>query len=1570
MEVPNQVKKFEWQKTFYEYTPQERSEIIKQYAMRLGRELNDGNPVDVIKIDADGHGHGLDIAYEVKDKQGRTWRAEWDGIGRNYDVNSNMIPESVRGGHIEIVTPKFSPTSDDIKHVFKAMEKENLIPMSRFGGGHINIDLAPFEGKPKKMARFLGAYLDNRNVMSMMFQHPGRQIGAEPFKVSQETIQRLKNFNGSEEDLKKLLYNEKLFNTRVGRKTKNSQLNLTAYFQDVIPEKYLHEDFDMKNDMWRRTFDVEPKIRKMEFRMFNAPRNQAESALQIKFTRALLNKALNESDEVFTTNGMVDYEKLLNNPDYAFQEFEKTMTKLGLDKNEYRGLFMEGMLNTKDMLDSKLYVPLEHRLSMHPEIRDWDPAVGAREIPISSEGRKWAGNNPLPEAIVYKQQQMLARQAAENTRSFVSVNDRIVRSYDSKLPYELTLKIDQIKKLESPGQRLSALYFNKNKLSDDYEFDELLKKSIKQAKKDGYLMEVARNHATGDGNKSKGYIKFLAEQVNPKKVKESHTYFYRSLIFDEDPELRLKARNYMMSFPDGQQNIFNTAISNLESSYGNRDNGTSLLKLFDKIDKADIGIQDFSSADNFNFGDLKNRKNKQVALRVLRLMVDKDPDAYNKALIRLAQTDSPTNIEFSLKRMEKTDPFRFELLRNDYIKKADADPALKKKLLKMGDPDFFKKVKMNQIDTVEGRDKLRLMHETYLAGSDLKKQQVLNNFRKIDNLETLKSGLGIADGTKADSDLGKWVMKHLPENEAFSKLIVPEKPKEISGFRMVAAKQINQIKRFLGSDIDPDLDPDALEKLRVEKVNLAKEKELDEFISTIVKAKDKNNQSQLVQFFDSLPEGDYKNNKAMWTILGTKDVNSQVKKELLARIRQNPKLMPRIKNSNSTPFVEDVLKPLRNQMVNDKSLTKDIAYFLAKHPDIEFNYESPLYDLLDTPGKNPSTSEKRLGYYLLGVKHSNYTHDNLPDFIAKNTGAENALERRILERGKVKHFEFIKNFKGADLKEMSAANQLRFLQERFELTGDVELTSALSGNKKELSSNLRYYAGMNLPEEKMKVRDEFILKLLEENKFQRLLDPNNDDLMALVGDFLLSDSEDIRNKARNLMQKSGVSLADLTRSNDFVDNFFNNSKNVMRVLQENPISEADFVKLSKQAPFSDKLVQALASMGDYENRTLSIRVKNKLTQLAKKIPGDQVSKSILAKSTEIKNSSYVLNVLKKKKSRYAIDAIESIASTKNGNSNQKEAKELLSNFYKNVKKDLNRFDELTLSEQINVLYRNQRKDPTFNPQSYLSRLKGTPKDIVKELTTRTKPIEYDFSLFMGNSLSEKADTPLTRGSKEEMSRRFMQWYADLLVDPKNVEELGLNDKHIKELISKIKNHNVKSKVANKKLALKVLEENKVLSRTQKLNYIQKRFNPDARTLDALKVYAQNGSGHPVFSHFVTKTLVHDSVKLGPVRGRSASELMLMMPKSDVEKVISSTKNVELSDKSKELLLLGAAKHNDSPLVSSYVQELVDSGHPRLKELSEKITTNLSVQSATTSGNTQLRCSGRTVRQLLNRLTFR
>jgi hypothetical protein len=409
-----------WMQTYYDLSPDERRDVLKKLANEVGKRASGGSTAyEVEPLDEGDHGHDLVMGYEVKDTQNRSWRIEWDGVGREYEASGTLIPGSGRGGHIEIVTPKHTPTQAELHAVFGSFEKVGLVPSLKAGGGHINVDLAPFEGKPHEMARFLTEFHENRGILSLMFQSPGRLRSGEPLEISRNLADRLRDFHGTEEELKQLLYNERYFNTRLGRKTQYNQLNMNAYFQDVIPPEFLHSDFDIKNDPWRRNFLVDPGTRKAEFRLFNAARDEREAALQIKLVRAMLDKALNDHAPLSGLAQAVDHEAYLRNPEKAERDFQKLMTKLHLDPEEYRPFLLQGLNDTRLAVESQYYVPLTEALKPYPKQAGWGRAVASRSPmqALNSEERPWSGTEDDPAALKRKSAMTELRRRADTERA-------------------------------------------------------------------------------------------------------------------------------------------------------------------------------------------------------------------------------------------------------------------------------------------------------------------------------------------------------------------------------------------------------------------------------------------------------------------------------------------------------------------------------------------------------------------------------------------------------------------------------------------------------------------------------------------------------------------------------------------------------------------------------------------------------------------------------------------------------------------------------------------------------------------------------------------------------------------------------------------------------------------------------------------------------------------------------------------------------------------------------------------------------------------------------------------------
>ncbi len=420
--------KYHWLATAYDLTPEEREESIEKLAKNISKELG-GDDSNVTKLVNEGsHGHALGIAFEIRDPQNKKWRIEWDGIGRSYDASGNVIENSGRGGHIEIVSPKDNIDYKAIDKVYTALRETGTLPRYSMGGSHINIDLAAFENNPKALARFMSIFHEHRGIMALMYQHPGRIPGSEPAAVSSSLAQALSNFEGSEEDLKKLLYNEQYFNTRVGRKTRYLQLDVGSFFQDVIPEKYITDDFDINNPQvpWRRQFRVEPNIRKMEFRMFGAPESALDGALQVKLVRAMMNKALNSDKPLSATVQKVDYRKYLENPAAAWQDVRKMAQDLGLDPEDYKQALGRGLQESEQYFSTS-FPKYDEKLLAYPKFSQWDGAIANQRTGanvIGSSGREWSGS-PVPQAVELQEKKMRIVDELANIRSAPVLNRRV-----------------------------------------------------------------------------------------------------------------------------------------------------------------------------------------------------------------------------------------------------------------------------------------------------------------------------------------------------------------------------------------------------------------------------------------------------------------------------------------------------------------------------------------------------------------------------------------------------------------------------------------------------------------------------------------------------------------------------------------------------------------------------------------------------------------------------------------------------------------------------------------------------------------------------------------------------------------------------------------------------------------------------------------------------------------------------------------------------------------------------------------------------------------------------------------
>ena len=319
-------------------------EILKS-AQALNTALGGGK---LEKIDGNGHGHNLSIRYHVTGQNGEMWRVEWDGVDRSYE---NGVPVRPRGGHIETPSPKKRiADTKDIETLYAAMRAIGRDAKRTAGGAHLNMDLGPLMALPpregaRRLANLVAYFESRREMVSFLWQHPFRVRSAMPVPRSRNFAPRLNAFDGEWKDLARLLYEEQYFNPYVGRKPAYTQLNLLGVMAPVIPDAYTKPiDIRDPNRVWFPSFGGKGKDR-MEFRLFDAPPDEYIAALQIKYARALCEKALN-ADGVVPLRRKYDKTAPImwrEEPGLFIDDAEAHIVELGLSPKEFAPLIADAL---------------------------------------------------------------------------------------------------------------------------------------------------------------------------------------------------------------------------------------------------------------------------------------------------------------------------------------------------------------------------------------------------------------------------------------------------------------------------------------------------------------------------------------------------------------------------------------------------------------------------------------------------------------------------------------------------------------------------------------------------------------------------------------------------------------------------------------------------------------------------------------------------------------------------------------------------------------------------------------------------------------------------------------------------------------------------------------------------------------------------------------------------------------------------------------------------------------------------------------------------------------------------
>ena len=367
-----------WVSTRTDMDPLERGELVERMGSYLfgllGGPERGGRAQGVVEGRVGREGHDFGIAYLFEDPDGGEWSVEWANMRRSYDASGRVLPESVSAGDIRITTPLFVPTAAHLRAVHKTFKKFNVVvsPGKTLDSGTIGVDASAFAGDPEGMGRFLALFHRHQSILSLMFQHVSRTEMAVPVEIDGDGFEVLRNFPGTEADLKGYLYNMRYFNDSFGQRTFQTQIDVTGYFQDVVPFGLVSEDFDVENPAvpWRRQFHRQGEGAQVGLRFFDPSVDAVESALQIRLVRAMLARALGDGPPPEGPIQEADFLGYLSEPERAYADLAALCGDLGIDCDDYRP-FVSGGLG-------------EASLSLR--FPGFDPLSGSREVFVVETG--------------------------------------------------------------------------------------------------------------------------------------------------------------------------------------------------------------------------------------------------------------------------------------------------------------------------------------------------------------------------------------------------------------------------------------------------------------------------------------------------------------------------------------------------------------------------------------------------------------------------------------------------------------------------------------------------------------------------------------------------------------------------------------------------------------------------------------------------------------------------------------------------------------------------------------------------------------------------------------------------------------------------------------------------------------------------------------------------------------------------------------------------------------------------------------------------------------------------------
>jgi hypothetical protein len=639
-----------------------------------------------------------------------------------------------------------------------------------------------------------------------------------------------------------------------------------------------------------------------------------------------------------------------------------------------------------------------------------------------------------------------------------------------------------------------------------------------------------------------------------------------------------------------------------------------------------------------------------------------------------------------------------------------------------------------------------------------------------------------------------------------------------------------------------------------------------------------------------------------------------------------------------------LLSEMRKNDLGD--LSQFAARDIANDPNLRFKAAQVLAEELKTgssESKNAVRSllmsndpiTKRTGLYLYGSTASGYRKSKLQRFLSdKNISVQ---DKKIIKSGIAKHDDFIKNLKNSDLKKLSTEEKLLLV---FEKSKQGSIDDLLSGIKKDKE----LLAGIDqllFDSQKSEDLSKWLVGLTNSDELTEVVKANPGISSDIAEKAFMRTKGDYSKQISSILAKADISptsfshqagLKYITENHSGGDLDIN--KKFMNLLESSKVLPSS---VGDDSQLHEYLLSALVTEPDAKTKT-------RIAGYVKDIPGSTFDKELLKSVDKLdKNGRDFLKlkktnvgrqfsvIAKSRTSEDGLKVLKKLETFKDPIVSSNAKKGILS--YINNAKTRSNLDGLDFNEKMSVLYRKS----TEKPQSLTSLFKQ-----VKD--------------------SEKIVEMYENSSDIKMKK----WLLASLADKENSKALGISKEQMKTIL---KTDIGRSNQELSNAALKVLRDNPLLSNSDKIDVIYHMPEMTNESLDTLKLFANKAPKDKRFVEILNNILVDTYTPKSVKTNKKAAELMMMLPTNSVEKIVKYADNYLYNDSLKSYILLGASKQ-DSAVIADYAKKNLDSSDPVIKRTANKIADKWNKKSSAAKLINRSQCVGRSIKNVLNRLTFR